>query len=434
MRGKLTKRSVDAVKVDPSSDVFLWDRDLRGFGLRVKPSGARTFVVSYYAPGLNRVRRRITLGAYGPVTVEEARAQARAILGRVSAGEDPARDKAEEQRATREESVSRLFEEYVEYGRAHFKPRTLESYEYLARLYVLPSLGRLPVRRLTRLDVSRLHLELSDKRHTANRVVQLIKAFFYWLESRGLFEGVNPATGIELYTERARERFLTVQELGRIGQALRTAEKVGLPPAPEHTPSPDKKKPPKRPRLRNRGMFTSKIIPANPVAVAAIRFLLFTGWREREALSLKWSEVNLKTGIASLADTKTGKSIRAIGAPALELLDEQPRVEGSPYVFPGRDPSQPLESVHRLWTAVRHAAELDNVRLHDLRHSVASFAGGHGYSLFLIGKLLGHKTARSTERYAHLADDSRKLIADNVGETIRAAMALEPEPQKARSA
>lgn len=108
-------------------------------------------------------------------------------------------------------------------------------------------------------------------------------------------------------------------------------------------------------------------------------------------------------------------------------------VEGSPWLFPGRDPERPLESVHRLWTAVRHAAELSGVRLHDLRHSVASVAGAHGYSLFLIGKLLGHKTARSTERYAHLADDSRKVIADSVSETIRAALDSKATRQKARS-
>ncbi len=209
--------------------------------------------------------------------------------------------------------------------------------------------------------------------------------------------------------------------MARVGKALRTAETVGLPAAPEHQKKPAKKAA-KKPRARNAGMFKSEILPANPVSVAALRFLMFTGWREQEAMTLKWSDVNLSTGIATLGHTKTGKSVRAIGAPAVELVDAQARVKGSPYVFPGRDPKEPLESVHRLWTAVRHAAELDDVRLHDLRHSVASFAGGHGYSLFLIGKLLGHKTARSTERYAHLADDARKVVADAVSATIETAL------------
>jgi integrase len=169
-------------------------------------------------------------------------------------------------------------------------------------------------------------------------------------------------------------------------------------------------------------MFKSELQPANPVAVSVLRFLLLTGWREQEAMTLQWSAVDPSTGIVTLDDTKTGKSIRILGSPALELLAAQTRVQGSPYVFPGRNPMQPLRETQRLWYAVRHAAKLDDVRLHDIRHSVASIAASHGYSLFLIGKLLGHRTTRSTERYAHLADDARKVMADQVGATIGSAL------------
>ncbi|MDO8500373.1 MAG: tyrosine-type recombinase/integrase [Gemmatimonadaceae bacterium] len=327
---------------------------------------------------------------------------------------------ADARRATREETVERLFADYLDYGRAHVKERTIESYESLARLYVLPAIGSLPVAKVATRDIARLHLSLEDKPGTANRGVQMVKAFFYWLERGGLFSGTNPARNVELYAEHPRERFLTVEEMARVGQALCVAETIGLPPAPEHKLTKSVK------RARNSGMFKSELQPASPVTLAALRFLIFTGWREQEAMTLKWSDVNLSAGIATLGDTKSGKNVRAITAPALELLGAQARVKGSAYVFPGRDPQKPLESVHRLWTAVRSEARLEGVRLHDLRHSVASFAGGQGYSLFLIGKLLGHKTARSTERYAHLADDARKIMADDVGETIRAAMAADP--------
>lgn len=427
MRGKITKRSVDALRAPADGYEVLWDSELHGFGLLVTAHGTKSFVVSYYAPGLHRVKRRVTVGQYGPLTVDDARTAAASLLARVAKGEDPSLERAGERRAARDETVANLFKDYLDFGRAHFSERTIESYDGLGRLYILPAIGRLPVQKVGPRDVARIHLELQKKPHTANRCVQLIKAFFYWLERRGLFSGTNPARGIELYTETARERFLTVEEMARVGQALRTAETVGLPPAPEHAKK-SAKKTRAKPRARNAGMFTSEILPANPVAVAALRFLMFTGWREQEAMTLKWSDVNLSTGFATLSHTKTGKSVRAIGAPAVELIDSQARVKGSPYVFPGRDPKQPLESVHRVWTAVRHAAGLDDVRLHDLRHSVASFAGGHGYSLFLIGKLLGHKTARSTERYAHLADDARKVVADTVSETIRVALS----PAKAR--
>ena len=152
---------------------------------------------------------------------------------------------------------------------------------------------------------------------------------------------------------------------------------------------------------------------------------MFTGWREKEALTLKWAEVSLAHGTATLTDTKSGKSVRVLSAPARTLLAAQPRVLGSPFVFPGRNPTKPLRELQRLWYATRASAALEDVRLHDLRHSVASFAGARGYSLFLIGKLLGHRDQRSTERYAHLADDLRQAMADDVGELIRGAIESE---------
>jgi integrase len=421
MKGKVSKRTVDALKPSKSGDVFLWDTELRGFGARCMPSGAKSFVIAYYAPGLNNVRRRMTLGAFGPLTADDARDKASALLTEVTNEKDPAKEKADGRKAAKEETVSKLFEGYLDYGRAHFKERTIDSYEGLARLYVMPAIGKLPVAKVATQDIARLHLGLKDKPGTANRCIQMVKAFFYWLERGGLFTGTNPARNVTMYAENPRERFLTVEEMARVGQALRVAEQVGIPSAPEHKREPGAK------RTRNPGMFKSELQPASPVIVAALRFLTLTGWRESEAVRLQWSEVNLDTGIATLGDTKTGKSVRAITAPALELLAAQPHTEGSPYVFPGRDPKKPLESVRHLWSAVRIEAKLEGVRLHDLRHSVASFAGAQGYSLFLIGKLLGHKTARSTERYAHLADDARRVMADDVGKTIRDAMAAEPK-------
>jgi Site-specific recombinase XerD len=428
MKGKITKRTVDALDADPSSDLFLWDTELSGFGVRVKPSGARSFLIAYYAPGLHRTRRRLTLGAYGKLTVESARKKATTLLARVVNGEDPALEGSDERRAAKDETVAKLFATYLEEGVGRRKPRTLEFYESLGRLYILPALGKMPVAKVTHRDAAQLHSSLREKSVTANRVGRLIRSFFYWLNKRGNVKGENPAKNLDWFPEEARDRFLTVEELSRLGQALRVAETVGLPPAPKHKKKPGVK------RAKNAGMFTSEIVPANPVAVSALRFLIFTGWREQEALTLKWSDVNLDTGIATLGDTKTGKSVRAITAPALALLDAQLRVDKSPYVFPGRDPKRPLRETQRLWHAVRCAAELDGLRLHDLRHSVASFAGAHGYSLFLIGKLLGHKTARSTERYAHITDDARKVMADNVGEGIRAALDSQPSARRDTSA
>src|SRR5262249_40221039 len=156
--------------------------------------------------------RRVTLGQYGPLTVDDARTAAATLLARVAKGEDPAIERQDQRRAARDETVSALFADYLKHGEAHFSERTVESYEGCGRLYILPALGKLPVQRVTTRDVAKLHLGLAKKPHTANRCVQLIKAFYYWLERRGLFAGVNPARGVELYAENARERFLTVEE------------------------------------------------------------------------------------------------------------------------------------------------------------------------------------------------------------------------------
>jgi integrase len=169
-------------------------------------------------------------------------------------------------------------------------------------------------------------------------------------------------------------------------------------------------------------MFSTDLQRANPTAVAALRLLMLTGWREKEALTLRWDAVDFARSLVTLEDTKAGRSIRALSAPALALISEQPKLDGCPYVFPGKNEGKPIQEIQRLWFAVRAAAKLEDVRLHDLRHTVASFAAAEGYSLYLIGKLLGHKDQRSTARYAHLTDDARKTVADHVGSTIDQAL------------
>jgi integrase len=180
-----------------------------------------------------------------------------------------------------------------------------------------------------------------------------------------------------------------------------------VPPAPRR-----RRKPKTGPKAKHRPKSADAPKPANPFAIAAIRFLLLSGWREGEALKLKWSDINSERQFATLADTKTGKSIRPLGAPALALLDELPRVNGCHYVFPGRSLKEPLVEINRVWYAVRHAAELHDVRLHDLRHSFASTVASAGGSLLMIRALLGHKDTKTTAKYAHLLEDPVKATAD----------------------
>lgn len=418
MRGKLTKRTVEAVKcVD--NDVFLWDAELKGFGLKVTPLNRRVFLAQYWAPNRHRVRRRVTLGVFGTLTVDQARDAAQRVLGRVANGEDPAADASEGRRSAKEATVAAVSAEYLDDTRPKVKPRTSNEYARLFKVYIVPALGRKPVAAITLRDVAALHSAKRKQPYQANRVLNLLGSFLHWAEVRGYrARHSNPCRDVPKFPEHQRERFLSVAEIGALGTALTKAELEGLPSAPNL-----KRKPKTPEKAKHRPKSADKPIPANPFAVAAIRFLLFTGWREQEALTLRWVDVDLERGAATLPDTKTGKSHRPIGAAAVALLSALPRLDGAAYVFPGARTGQPLREIKRVWTAARLAAGLEGVRLHDLRHTVASFAMGSGHSLFLTGKLLGHTRAETTHRYAHLEDDARKAAADTVAGALADALA-----------
>jgi integrase len=410
---KLTKRTVDATR--PSSrDVFVWDE---GFGLKVTPKGKKVFLFQYWSPTEAGKKRRVTLGNYGALTLDQARSKAVKLAGRVANGEDPAGEKIANRIAAKEATVSLLSSEYIAEISPKKKPRTIEEYKRQLRIHVIPPLGAKPVANVTHSDVAKLHTSMSDTPVSANRVIALLSAFLGWCERRGYrARNTNPCYGIEMYPEQSRERFLTTEEIAKLSEALKRAETVGLPTPPTLS------RKPKSEATRKHTPISLAPIPHNIIAVNAIRFLLLTGWREQEALTLQWADVDTERGLATLPDTKSGKSHRPLGAPALALLDELPRVKGNPYVFPGAVQGKPLQEIRRTWYAARHAAGLDDVRLHDLRHTVASFAVGAGHSLFLTGKLLGHSNPSTTNKYAHLLDDARRATADAVSGAIYSAM------------
>ena len=278
----------------------------------------------------------------------------------------------------------------AEHVRPKLKASTAASYQRVARLYVLPSLGRRSISEVTRADIARLHHEMSPKPYQANSTLAMLSKFFGWAEKHGLRpDGSNPCRHVDKYREARRERFLSPAELARLGDALREAERDNS---------------------------------ATPWAIAAIRLLSFTGARRNEILSLRWEHVSEEHGCLMLPDSKTARKAIHLSAPAIALLQTIPRIEGNPYVICGEKVGQHLVNVEKPWRRIRKAAKLEDVRLHDLRHSFASVAASGGQSLVVIGKLLGHSQPATTARYAHLADDPVKAASDAVGRHIAAAM------------
>lgn len=410
---KIMKRVVDALR-PRDTYYFVWDSEVSGFGIRVWPSGKKTYVVQYRVPGLGRrgVARRMTLGDHGALAPEEARKLAKRELGKVAQGENPAEDRAKRKAG---ETVAELGELYMKDVKVRRKPTTAYEYERMWNRHVLPKLGKKQVASVSSQEIGALHRSLHETPYAANRVLALLGAFFTFAEKEGVRQKHdNPAHAIEDYEEKPRERFLTPAEFKRLGEALSKAETAGLPTAPEYA-----KTPKSADTIKHRAKTTWGIpVKAAPQAVAAIRLLALTGCRESEILRLTWDQVDLERGYLRLADTKTGASVRPIGAAVVQILEALPRVEGNPYVLPGTKEGQPLGDVQRLWYAVRHAAKLDGLRLHDLRHSFASVPAASGESMLILRTLLGHANVATTERYAHLGDDPVKRAADKASTNI----------------
>jgi len=387
--GRITKRVVDATGPG-NRDRFVWDSELSGFGLKVTPRGRKTYIVQFRVGGRRGTTRRVSLGAHGKLTPEKARAEAKRILGEAAAGRDPVEIRKSEiaGRLSLADAMKRFFEEHVEPRR---KARTAAEYRRAAGLHIYPALGSKRLGEISRTDVSRLHYAMRDKPYQANRTLALLSSFFNWAERHGLRpDGSNPCRHVEKYAERKRERFLSEEEIQRLGDVLAAMEDE------------------------------SRI---TPWIAAAVRLLLFTGARMSEILTLRWNEVALDNGLLRLPDSKTGAKTIYLPPPAIGVLDTLPRIDGNPYVICGAKPGSHLVNLEKPWRRIRTAAGLDDVRLHDLRHTFASVAARNGLSLPVIGALLGHSQPATTARYAHLSADPLReaagRIADEIADKLR---------------
>ena len=411
---KISRRSTIAIPPVEKPTVF-YDTELTGFGLKVQPSGASSWIIEYRpgAGGRSVTARRLVLGKFNTLTPDEARKLAASLLAKVKLGADPA---AERSQARKAENVGELLDLFMDnHIRPKRKSRTVVLFEGYVRNHIRPALGRQKAPTLTRGEVERLHTTIGQLNPvTANRVIAFLAAAYSYGRRAGVLpkETTNPAAGIEKFREEARERFLTEVELARLGEAIREAETDGITwPEPDSS-NPKSKHAPKLP--------ANRVTVVSPYAAAALRLLIFTGARLREILDLQWGHVDIERGLLFLPDSKTGKKTIVLGGAACSVLATLPR--SGKYVIAGNDPEKPRADLQRPWSLICRRAGLEGVRLHDLRHSFASVGAGSGLGLPIIGKLLGHRNSKTTERYAHLAADPVRRAADSVSAAIAKAM------------
>jgi len=408
---RLTKRLVDALEPDPGRDRFVWDSDVRGFGIRVKPSGVASYLVQYRTGA--GATRRMVVGKVGTLTPDEARRLAREKLADVSKGQDPSANRHADRSAM---TVAELCDAYLaeaEAGRIlgrtgrKIKPNTLALDRGRIECHVKPLLGRRQVRNLTLGDLEGMQADIAAGRTatakrigrgasaaggpgTAARTLGMFKTILQYAVRRRIIEA-NPADGARKLADRPRKRFLSVEEIGTLGAALHEADAED----------------------------------ENPVGLAAIRFILMTGLRRMEALSLRLDDVDHRAGCVHLRDSKSGEQVRPIGRAALAVLDMMPRREDSPWAFPGSGDGH-FVGMPKVLDRVAMRAKLTDVSAHVLRHSFASVAEEVGMSQMTIAGLLGHSVPGVTARYTHLPDSVLVAAANTVA--ARIAGLLDPAP------
>lgn len=457
---RLSKRTVDSAGAEAKA-YRLWDTELRGFGLKVTPRGIKTYFVWYRAgEGRRAPLREYTIARHGVMAPDEARLEAGRVLGRVRLGQDP---QAQRKRARTDITVEGLCDLYLAEGAATKKETTLRTDTSRIQTHIKPLLGKRPASQVTQQDVARFLREVAGGKTAAKQkptqaevraarqelrglaaghapspvTAQLLRAHGVELgsevvayrraakalasiETRGrkdaagrggrgtatrtlgllgsifsfaVREGVrpdNPVTGVDRFKDNQSQRYLSQAELGRLANALNKLEAEG----------------------------------ANRSGLLVIRLLTLTGARKGEIEGLRWEEVDHGRAMLRLADSKTGARVIPLGAAATACLTDIDATPGSPFVFPAAgDPTKHYVGTPRVWEKVKLAAALSGVRLHDLRHTFASYGAADGLSLPLIGALLGHRDVKTTSQYAHLADDPLRMAAERTSAAISGAMA-----------
>jgi integrase len=378
---KLTKMVVEKAKPDPDGrDRFLRDSALPGFAVRLYPSGTRKYIVQYRTKD-NR-QRRMVLGLHGVLTVENARNMARDVLVSVSKGGDPA---AEKKAAREAPTVRDLAADYLEkHANPKKHPASVTNDKAKLDRVIIPKLGNIKVSAVSRQDIEKLHISLRDKPYTANRHLALLSKMFNLAVSWG-WRADNPVRGIPHFHEDRRQRWLSEEELARLWEAL------------EQHP--------------------------NRRAANAVKLLILTGSRRSEVLSATWDEFDMERGRWTKPSHHTKQKSTEhvpLSRAAIALLSAMQSEADTecPFLFPGNAPEKPLGDIKKFWQRLRQEVGIEDVRLHDLRHTYASNLVSRGVSLHIVGRLLGHTQPQTTARYAHVDDVALREATETFGRTV----------------
>lgn len=387
---KITKRIIDAMSYsgDGIKRDIRWDDSLPGFGVRIYPTGKKSFVLSYRVSGRKRL---MTLGGHGVLTLNLARDMARENLVDITKNKDPLEAR---QLIARGETIKDLCESYLE---RYAKPRKKSWKDDQRRINkrLLPAWSNLKVVNIKHKDVAALHRNIGEKHiYEANRVIELVSKMFELAQRWGFSPDnhINPAKGIEHFKEEKRDRWVTTEELPRLAKAIDEEQNI--------------------------------------YARYALWMYLLTGARKSEILKSKWNDIDWDRNELKIPETKSGRThYIPLSGPALTILRDLPRIEGNPYIFPGSKSGAHLINIDKPWRRIRKSASVEDLRLHDLRRTVGSWLAQSGNSLHLIGKVLNHSNQATTAVYARFAQDQVREALEQHGERLMGIAKKKPSAE-----
>lgn len=375
---RLTKTSIANLPL-PIKDKIVWDDSLSGFGVRVSPKGTKSYLIQYRTGSKTR---RHNIGRIDHVTLDEARKSAKSMLGEIARGRDPSLARTIIKTSPKLKDFARVF--IAEHVEVKLKPSTQSDYKHVIERYLVPALGSYKVASISKKNVHDFHLGMKDTPYQANRCVAVLSKIFSFAEQHDVTSGrLNPCRHVEAYKEKRRTRYLDETELKRLWETL------------EH--------------VENEGSVSA-------YAVNAYRLLILTGCRLSEVRTMKWAF--LRGHHVELPDTKTGYRRIPLNDAALRVIRGVIRQEDNEYMFCGNVEGQPIVNLQKSWRRIRAKAGLDDVRIHDLRHTFASQAVMKGMPLALVSCLLGHSKITTTMRYAHLADKELAEATNQIGQIL----------------